>query len=407
MEHIERHDPEYGRVLACMLLGSVVTFAVLYAPQPLIAVFSNEYGVSPATASASIALPTLALAVSLLFVPTVSRRIGRKRTMGLSLFATSVLAIASGLGHSFGFFLAVRLLEGVAVSGFPAVAIAYLNEEISPASIGGAMGAYVAGTAVGGFMGRVAIGPLTDWFSWQVAFIFLGVACLACSVFFWVALPRSRNFRPAKIPLRDSLMALGTSLRRKELRVLYFMGFLLMGAYIMLLNYVGYPLTAAPYNLSQTALGSLFVVNLLGIISSMVFGRLADHHPRPILMGVACLVFAAGALLTLAPNLWVKIAGIAVFVFGFFAAHTTATGWVGVAARADRKATASSLYLLFYYTGSSVVGWAGGYVWIAFGWLGLICAVCVLIATCCGLLLVASRNLRVARESSGSERLAA
>ena len=98
MERIEKHDPEYGRVLACMLLGSVVTFAVLYAPQPLLAVFSKEYGVSPATASASISLPALALAISLLFVPTLSRRIGRKRTMALSLFATSVLAIVSGFG---------------------------------------------------------------------------------------------------------------------------------------------------------------------------------------------------------------------------------------------------------------------------------------------------------------------
>lgn len=375
-----------------MLLGSIVTFAVMYAPQPLITVFSKEYGISPSTASASISLPTLALAVSLLFVPALSRRIGRKRLMGVSLFATSILAIVSGLSHSFGFFLAVRLLEGITVSGFPAIAIAYLNEEISPTSIGGAMGAYVAGTAVGGFVGRVAIGPLTDYFSWQVAFVVLGAACLLCSAYFWFALPRSRHFQPARISLAGSLKALATGLKRRELLLLYGMAFLAMGAYISLLNYVGYPLTAAPYHLSQTALGSLFVVNLLGILSSMLFGRLADRHSRAALMAVACLIFASGALITLAPNLAVKIFGIAVFVFGFFAAHTTASGWVGVAAHADRKATASSLYLLFYYGGSSVIGWASGYAWTALGWPGFICAVCLLIAACYGLSVLASRT---------------
>jgi len=393
LTHIEKDDPQYSKVLVSMLLGSIVTFAVLYAPQPLMTVFSKEYGVSPAVASASISLPTLALAISLLFVPTVSRRIGRKRTMGYSLFATSVLAIVSGLSHGFGFFLAVRLLEGVTISGFPAIAIAYLNEEIAPACIGGAMGAYVAGTAVGGFVGRVAIGPLTDWFSWQVSFLVLGVACLACSLYFWSALPPSRNFAPARIALRDSVMALGASLRRTELRLLYFMAFLLMGAYIMLLNYVGYPLTAAPYNLSQTLLGSLFVVNLFGVASSAWFGRLADRHSRTTLMGAACLIFASGALLTLVPSLWVKIAGLAVFVFGFFAAHATASGWVGVAASADRKATASSLYLLFYYAGSSVLGWLGGFLWADLGWPGLVAAICLLIATCWGLSILASRQI--------------
>lgn len=377
MNYIERSHPEYRRVLVCMLLGSIVTFAVLYAPQPLMTVFSTQFRISPATASMSISVSTFTLAASLLFVPLVSRRIGRKRMMGISLFATSVLAMVSAFSHSFEFLLITRLLEGVSVSGFPAIAIAYLNEEISPVSIGGTMGAYVAGTAVGGFVGRVAIGPLTDLYSWQVAFFVLGFVCCMCSLWFWFLLPKSRNFESAKAAISDWLDALVAGLTDRRLFPLYCMGFLVMGAYIMLFNYIGYPLTEPPYHLSQTALGFLFVVNLVGTWSSMLFGKLADSHPRRTLMGVACLVFAIGALLTLFPNLWLKIAGVAVFAFGFFAAHTTASGWVGLAAPANRKATASSLYLLFYYVGSSVIGWLGGYIWIYLNWLGLVCAICL------------------------------
>jgi len=385
MEFIEKKDQAYHRVLVCMLLGSIVTFAVLYAPQPLMNVFSKQYGVSPATASASISLPTFALAASLLFIPYLSRRIGRKRIMAISLFATSVLAMLSAFSYNFSFFLFIRLLEGISVSGFPAIAIAYLNEEISPLSIGGTMGAYVAGTAVGGFVGRVAIGPLTDWFSWPIAFFVLGLICFLCSLYFWIYLPRSRNFQAEKMPFTHYLKALSAGFRNKRLLPLYTMGFLIMGGYIMLFNYIGYPLTKQPYNLSQTALGFLFVVNLVGTWSSTMFGKLADHHSRQKLIGISCAIFILGALLTLIPNLWLKILGIAVFAFGFFGAHTTASGWVGVAASANRKATASSLYLLFYYLGSSVLGWVGGFIWIDFHWLGLVCAISIFMILCYGL----------------------
>lgn len=392
MEYIEKKEKEYTRVLVSMLFGSIVTFAVLYAPQPLMNVFTKQYGVSPATASASISLPTIALAASLLFIPLLSRRIGRKRIMAISLFATSILAMLSAFSYNFGFFLVIRLLEGISVSGFPAIAIAYLNEEISPKSIGGTMGAYVAGTAVGGFVGRVAIGPLTDFFTWQIAFFVLGFICFLFSLYFCFFLPRSRHFQPEKMALSSYMKALGIAFRNKRLFLLYIMGFLVMGSYIMLFNYIGYPLTKAPYNLSQTVLGFLFVVNLIGTWSSTMFGKLADQHPRQKLMKWACLIFAMGALMTIVPNLWVKILGIGVFAFGFFAAHTTASGWIGIAAPANRKATASSLYLLFYYSGSSIIGWTGGFIWTNFQWNGLVGAICFFLFICYGLSILSAKR---------------
>lgn len=48
-----------------------------------------------------------------------------------------------------------------------------------------------------------------------------------------------------------------------------------------------------------------------------------------------------------------------------------ASGWVGQFAPVYR-AQASSLYLLFYYAGSSVAGAIGGLFWVHFGWQGVI-----------------------------------
>lgn len=77
-------------------------------------------------------------------------------------------------------------------------------------------------------------------------------------------------------------------------------------------------------------------------------------------MAIALAIFFAGALLTLYPNLIVKILGVALVAFGFFAGHSVASGWIGFIASQDQKGPASSYYLFFYYLGSSVLGWAGG-----------------------------------------------
>ncbi len=46
------------------------------------------------------------------------------------------------------------------------------------------------------------------------------------------------------------------------------------------------------------------------------------------------------------------------FTGGFFAAHSVASGWVGLIAT-DHRAEASALYLFAYYAGSSVAGARG------------------------------------------------
>lgn len=87
-------------------------------------------------------------------------------------------------------------------------------------------------------------------------------------------------------------------------------------------------------------------------------------------MPVAVAVAGVGVLLTLSGSLPLVVAGVAVLVVGFFAAHGVASGWV--AARASSGAggagQAASLYLLAYYDGASVAGTAAGWAWSSGGW---------------------------------------
>lgn len=372
MNTIEVGSSEHRRTSISMLLGSIVTFAVLYSPQPLISLFSKQYHISPATAGASVSLATIGLAIGLVIVSAVSDRVDRKLLMSLSLLTTSLLAILSAFTGQFSLFLVIRFLEGISIAGFPSIAMAFLNEEFHPSAMGRVIGIYVAGTSIGGFFGRIVIGALTDLFNWQIALMMLGALSLLFSLYFWRNLPASRNFTPGKTSLHQWEAGLKHNFTQRKLLGLFLTAFLLMGVYIMILNYIGYPLTSKPYNLSQTVFGFLFVVNLLGTCSSVWFGKLADRHPRQYVIALAIGILLLGVLLTLSTVLFLKILGVALVAFGFFAAHSVASGWVGIVAGRKYKAQASALYLLFYYGGSSLVGWSGGLFFHQFGWNGMI-----------------------------------
>ena len=86
----------------------------------------------------------------------------------------------------------------------------------------------------------------------------------------------------------------------------------------------------------------------------------------------------AGVVATFARPLATIVAGIALLTFGFFAAHSIVSSWVGLRAH-HARAQASSLYLFFYYTGSAIAGSVGGFFWTADGWRGVAGFVCGLL----------------------------
>jgi YNFM family putative membrane transporter len=257
--------------------------------------------------------------------------------------------------------------------------MAYLNEEFSSKDIGRVMGYYISGTAVGGLTGRIIIGPLTDLMNWHMAFFVQGIVCLLGSLWFIKYLPESRNFTKMDISMEQWISAIKKTLFNGRLFSLYITGFLLLGSFVAILNYIGYPLTRPPYNLSQTLFGFLFFVNLFGVWSSILFGKLADRYTRKYVMALAIVIIIAGALLTLNVHLIVKIIGVAAVAFGFMAGHSVASSWVGLMASREHKGQAASFYLLFYYTGSSLVGWSGGKILSHYGWNTLVYFVCVLL----------------------------
>ncbi|CRK82332.1 MFS transporter [Neobacillus massiliamazoniensis] len=371
MGKLQQGTPELHKANFALFAGGFITFSILYDVQPLMPIFSKEFHISAATGSLTLSVTTLTLAISMLITSSLSEAWGRKIMMSISLFLSSLIVIFTAFAPTFGSLVGFRILQGIVLAGLPAIAMAYLGEEVDPNSLGIAMGIYISGNSIGGMTGRIITGMMTDFFSWRIAMGSIGVISLVLSIWFWINLPNSKYFTPKPLKLKNLFLSLFSHLKDPALLCLYGIGFILMGSFVTLYNYIGYQLLEPPYNLSQTIVGWIFIVYLTGTFSSTWMGRLSDSLGRKKVLWIGLVIMVSGAALTLVAPLALKIIGIAIFTFGFFGSHSIASSWVGRRAKTE-KAQASSLYLFFYYCGSSLAGTAGGYFWTNYGWAGVI-----------------------------------
>ncbi len=380
VERIVHGTAAYHRMAWALLMVGFSTFALIYDVQPLLPLFAHGFGVSAATASLAVSTTTGAMALTFIPAGVLSDRFGRRPLMVVSLFGSAALTLLSAVLPGWPALLALRALIGVALAGVPSVAMAYVSEEVAPASVGAAMGLYIAGSAIGGMAGRLGVTLMSQFAGWRVAIGAVGVAGLVAATAFTLSAPDSRAFAPVRHTAGSLLAATARLLSDKAMPWLYAEGFLLMGAFVTIYNYVGFRLEAPPYGLSQAAVGAIFLLYLIGSFSSAWFGGLAGRRGRRKMFWIPIVALLLGVGLTATNPLWSIILGIAIVTGAFFAAHSTASGWVGRRATRDR-AQASALYLLFYYLGSSLLGTAGGVAWNKAGWPGVATYAALLVLT--------------------------
>jgi YNFM family putative membrane transporter len=383
--------PQYRRLSLAMVIAGFATFSLLYCVQALLPVFSQTFHVSAGEASLVVSLATGPLAITLLLASVISDRIGRRQMMTTSLFAASVLTLLSVLLPGWHALLVSRFLTGLALAGIPAIAMAYVAEEVDPSCIGGAMGLYIAGSAIGGMAGRLAASVMSDWLGWRAALAVIGGCSLTGALIFWRAAPPSRAFVPRKHDWASFLASARLLRSDAALPWLYGEGFLLMGAFVTAYNYVSFHLLGPPYFLSQSAVGAIFLFYIVGSFSSTWFGQFAGRLGRRRVFWIPILTFLGGVGLTALPPLACVILGVGVLTAGYFGAHSVASSWVGRRGGVAR-AQAAAFYLFFLYLGSSVLGSAGGLAWSRAGWLGVASFISVLLVLA---LLIAVRLIAV------------
>ncbi|WP_394613798.1 MFS transporter [Lentzea sp. JNUCC 0626] len=373
------------RLTTSIAASGFACFALLYTPQAVMPQIAAEYGLGPSAASLALSAATLALAAVVVPIAMLSERVGRRPVIVVSVLVAAVLGLVLPFAPNYEVFLALRVLQGIAAAGVPAASMAYLADELEKKSLGAAVGAMIAGNSLGGMTGRLVTGMTTDWLGWRHSVLLAGAFGLVAALIVVFLLPK-QHARPKQAP-----SGMRAALRDPVLLSLYVVAVLLVGAFISFYNVAGFQLSGPAW--LETL---VFLFYGFGSTAAAVAGRMADRYGRGRVLLLCIGVLALGALASL---VWVPL-GLAIVTAGFFASHTTASGWVAARAPSHARGQASGLYLAGFYLGSSVGGTSGATSYEEWGWGGLVLVILGWLALAA--MLAQNSSARVTRESTGA-----
>ena len=367
---LQRGERNYRLATVAVLAAGLAVFNGLYVTQAMLPALVDAFDTTPTVAALTVSVATGMLAICVVPASILSERFGRNRVLIISAIAASLIGLTLPLAHTIHQLIALRLLHGAFIAGTPAVAMAWLAEELDHRFLARAMGVYVAGNSVGGLTGRLIPSMLLEVTDWRVAILCASLLALGFAIVVAVTLPRQQFFQPKALQFRTEYESMVTHWKTPSLAAMFLIAFLAMGVFVSLYNFLAFRLIDY-FELSPGIVALAFLAYLSGTYSAARAGVLAERFSRGTVLVFSTSAFIIGLLLTATPWLWLTLTGLLIFTASFFAAHSIASGWVGAIAEHNR-AEASSMYVLCYYLGSSVVGALSGLVFTALPWWGFV-----------------------------------
>ncbi|MES9862362.1 MAG: MFS transporter [Candidatus Thiodiazotropha sp. LLP2] len=376
---IQTHTAEFWRATLALCVGSIMVFSNLYITQPLLPMIRDLFAVDSLQATMSLSVATLSLGGCLLLLGPLSDAIGRRVVIHTSLILLCLTTFATAFVTDYTLLLVLRGMQGAFIAGLPAAAMAYMGEEFEPKGLLLAVGLYIGANSLGGVVGRLISGLVAAEWGWSYSFIALAGFDLVCLVTVVWLLPASSRFEAKPLSLGHVMSGLSGHLRNPLILAACFIGGLNFMIFVNQYSYVTFVLAEAPFGLSSSWLGMLFLTYLSGTMAAGFSGKLVHNRSQPVAIGAGIVVFMIGTLLTLNQQLIWIVVGLFINALGFFFAHSLAAGWVAGHAKSARG-SATSLYLMFYYAGATLGGFYLEPFWRWLGWSGVVAGSLLILA---------------------------
>ncbi len=374
------------RALAVATAG-FSAFVNLYSPQALLPELAGEFHVGPGEISSLMTASTAAIALSAPFTGALADVLGRKRLIVAAMFAITVPTVIMTFAVTVPQLILWRFIQGLLVPPIFTVTVAYVGDEWPPRDVARVAGLYVTGASIGGFSGRFIPGILTDVIGWRSAIQVVALITLVAAVVVTLMLPRERQF----VRSGDLLLSLSQMFRHfrdRRLVATFAIGFGVLFNFIAAFTYVSFHLAGPPYFFSPTLLGALFFTYLVSSPLLPWTGRaVALFGRRRFVLGTIA-VWIVGALLLLAPPVWIIISGLTLCAVCGMLCQTISTGYVTLTAKEGRS-SAVGLYASTFYIGGSAGAFLTGIAWTTAGWSGCV-AVIVVMQVIMAIIVVAS-----------------
>lgn len=344
-----------------------LTLVDLFAAQALLPTLAHAYGVDAAAMGVAVNACTFGMATSSLVVALVSRRIGRRRGIWISLALLSIPTALLTIAPSLAVFAALRVVQGVFMAAAFALTLAYLGEHVSARNATSAFAAYVTGNVASNLFGRLMATAMADHFGLSGAFLLFASLNALGAVVALAAVAQPMRMGMAETAPRVSATEWLRRARNPSILACLGVGFCILFAFIGTFTYVNFVLVAAPFQLGMMPLGLIYFVFLPSILTTPLGGRLARRFGTRALLWGSLGIAGLGTPLILASSLPAVIAGLTFIGVGTFLAQAAATGFISTVAGIDRG-VASGLYLASYFLGGLVGSVVLGQLYVLYGW---------------------------------------
>lgn len=398
IEKANKDSKHFKYIKLCIFLSGLSVFAQLYLFQPLLPMVADHFNTSIGDSSLLVSASTVGMALGLFFFAFKADGYSRKKLMIFSLVASAVLTMSSSFLNYLPLLVAIGIFKGFIISGVSAVAIAYLTEEVDMSIVGLAISLYLSGNIIGGMSGRMLSTIVAGEFGWRNAVLSIGVESLILGLIFWKFFPESQFFKPQSIDFSAKLKQMKGFITDPYILRLYFIAALVMGIFVSVYNYLSFRLEAAPFSLNHFYIAFIFLMYTVGVFGTMITNRLSKKHEQNHILQGFILFMLLGVSLLFSGNLYIVILGLGLLTLAFFGAHTMASKMVALHAK-EGKSSATSIYWLFYYCGSSILGSSTGYLLHGTSWNVFI--IFLLFGVLISLSLTYKRNVRHVHATQG------
>ncbi|SER96568.1 Predicted arabinose efflux permease, MFS family [Vreelandella subterranea] len=308
----QQQAPRWWAVFAVMM-GIFLLVTAEQLPIGLLSQVASSMGVTPGMAGLMVTVPGVVAAFSAPLLPVAVGRLDRRIMLTLLMGVMVLGSVLTSLASNLALLLASRVLVGLSIGGFWAVAGSIAPRLVPEAQVSKAMTVIFGGVAAASVLG-VPLGTLLGEFSsWRVAFGALGGLSLLTAMALWCWLPPL----PPREPVRLRILAQQFSNRGVRVAVLT-TGFVVVGHFAAY-TFIS-PVLQDISGIAQRHVGSLLLLyGAAGILGNIAAGMFAGRHPYRAVLAIPCvllLVVAAFPWLGVTPTSGVALLMVWGAVFG-------------------------------------------------------------------------------------------
>ncbi len=290
---MEKEQAPRWRAVVAVMIGIFLLVTAEQLPIGLLSQVASSMGVTPGMAGLMVTVPGVVAAFSAPLLPVAVGRLDRRIMLTMMMIVMVIGSALSAVASNFGLLLAARVLVGISIGGFWAIAGSIAPRLVPSDKVAKAMTIIFSGVAAASVLG-VPLGTLLgDLSNWRVAFGALGGLSLLTAIALWCWLPPL----PPREPVRLGMLVQQFSNRGVRVAVLT-TGFVVIGHFAAY-TFIS-PILQEISGVAQRHVGSLLLLyGAAGIMGNIAAGIFAGRHPYRAVLAIPSLLLLVVAIFPL------------------------------------------------------------------------------------------------------------